>query len=325
VTAAPTWVLGAGGLLGSHVAGSLRHQGRPVLTSTVPWREPDLARAALRRGMEELREYAGDGAWNVAWCAGAGVIATPESELVAEAELFGAFLDDLGQFGPPGPSGAVFLASSAGGLYAGSPVRAPFTERSAVRPLVAYGRAKVAMEGRLTEFAGQSGAHAFIARIANLYGPGQDLSKQQGLVSQLCLTQITGRPLTVYVPLDTMRDYVFAADVGDLVAAGLAGLRDHAAGQERHGSRVVTKIVASGHCTTIGALISESGRLFKRRARVVVKAPVEGTGQVTDLRLRSVVWPELDAHLTCSLTVGMAKTAADVAQRTRLPRAQGGW
>jgi hypothetical protein len=49
----------------------------------------------------------------------------------------------------------------------------------------------------------------------------------------------------------------------------------------------------------------------------VVKAPVEGTGQVVDLRLRSVVWTELDAYLQCPIAEGMAQTAADVGWQTR--------
>jgi UDP-glucose 4-epimerase len=314
MTEPPTWVIGAGGLLGSHVADSLRRRGGPVLTAAVPWHDPEGARSALRDGIEALRACADGGAWNVAWCAGAGIVATPESELAAEVDLVERFLADLASSPLAETDGAVFLASSAGGVYAGSPVHAPFTERSPVGPLVPYGRAKLAMERAVQAFSDQTGAAALVARIANLYGPGQDLTKPQGLVSQLCLAQVTGKPLTVYVPLDTMRDYVFADDCGDLIAAGLAGLRQRVGSSD---SRAVTKIVASGQATTIGALIAESGRLYKRRPRVVVKAPIEGTGQVVDLRLRSVVWPELDAYLRCSLTVGMAKTAADVGWQTR--------
>jgi UDP-glucose 4-epimerase len=112
-----------------------------------------------------------------------------------------------------------------------------------------------------------------------------------------------------------MRDYVFAEDCGDLVSAGLIGLRQFVA---REGTPVVVKIVASGQGVTIAALLSESARLYKKRPRVVVKAPVEGSGQVPDLRLRSLVWADLDEYLRCSLTVGMSRTAADIGQRTRM-------
>lgn len=318
MTRTTTWVVGAGGLLGSHVAASVRRRGDEVVTARVPWPDPVAARAALREGISTLVARADGGSWAVAWCAGAGVVATAEADLLAEVDLFEGFLADLAAALPEGGAGAFFLASSAGGVYAGSPVRAPFTEDSPTAALVAYGRAKLRMEEAVEDFSQRTGTAVLVGRIGNLYGPGQDLTKPQGLISQLCRTHATGLPLTVYVPLDTMRDYVYAEDCGNLVAAGLAGVRARVEGQP---SRVVTKIIASGQCTTISALIAESARLYKKRPRVVVKAPVEGTGQVVDLRLLSVVWTELDAHLRTSVTIGMASTAADVGEQTRNPSA----
>lgn len=326
MTPTPVWVIGAGGLLGSHVTAALRRRGREVMVRAIPWEDPSAAREELRRGIGEMLARAGSGRWDLTWCAGAGVVATRPERLAAEVEVFRCFLDDLAERSTPGPGrgagavdgrlrGAIFLSSSAGGLYAGSPGRPPFTESAPVRPLVAYGESKAAMEQMLADHAARSGTAVLVGRIANLYGPGQDLSKPQGLISQICLTHVTGRPLTVYVPLDTMRHYVYAADCGTLVAAALERLRDRVAQED---VPVVTKIVTSRQVATIAALLAESARLFKKRPRVIVKAPVEGTGQVPDLRLRSVVWPELDVHLTCPLTVGMARTAADVAARARM-------
>jgi UDP-glucose 4-epimerase len=290
------------------------------MTQPVHWADPLRARDDLRQGIRDLAARSDGGEWNIAWCAGAGVFATGEEQLRSELAQFTGFLEDLASLGPPGERGAIFLASSAGGLYSGSPDRPPFTEASVVRPLVAYGQVKVSMESALVDYAAQSGAVALIGRIANLYGPGQDLGKPQGLISHLCLTYASTKPLTIYVPLDTIRDYVFAEDVGELVAAGLWALRDRAASDQ---ARVITKIVASGHGVTIGWLLGEATRLYKRRPRVVVRAPLEGTGQARDLRLRSVVWPELDAHLRCDITVGMAQVGADIDSRARRGRPAG--
>lgn len=313
---APTWVVGAGGLLGSHVVNALEGRGVPTMTTPIPWGDPAGSREALRGGIDALASKVDAGSWNIAWCAGAGVVATSEAAMAQEVAVFSGMLEDLRASRLTPGLGAFFLASSAGGVYAGSSARAPFTENSPVGPLVAYGRAKLAMEATLTAHCEQAGDAALIGRIGNLYGPGQDLTKRQGLISQLCRTHVSGEPLTVYVPLDTMRDYVYAEDCGELVASGLAGLRERVAGS---GSRVVTKIIASGGATTIATLLGESTRLYKKRPRVVVKAPVEGTGQVVDLRLRSVVWNELDRHLRCSITLGMARTAADVGWQLRQP------
>ena len=172
------------------------------------------------------------------------------------------------------------------------------------------------MEADVARFAAATGTAVLVGRIANLYGPGQDLGKAQGLVSQLSRANLTGQPISIYVSLDTLRDYVYAADVGDLVAEALPALRERVAGLP---VPLVVKVVATGRSLTIGSLIGQSTRIHRTRPRVVVKAPKPGSGQIRDLRLRSVVWPELDAHLVTPMVVGMARTAADVAKRLRTP------
>ncbi len=311
----PTWVVGSGGLLGSHVVSSLRRRAVPVLVSRVPWQEPAAARAALSDGVHRLAEAAGGGAWQVAWCAGAGVVATGAQAMAAERAALVHALDGLASHPRLAGRGALFLASSAGGVYAGSSALPPFTEHSPVGALVAYGHTKLAMEGDVRAFAERTGTAVLVGRIANLYGPGQDLTKPQGLVSQLSRAHSTRQPLTIYVSLDTLRDYVYAADVGDLVVAGLSSLRPRTAGSA---VPVVVKVIASGTSLTIGALVGESTRLHRSRPGIVVKAPQPGSGQIRDLRLQSLVWPELDRHLVTPMLVGMARTSADVAHRLRL-------
>lgn len=314
MTGAPvTLVVGAGGLLGRHVVERLRELGTPTLTAAVPWDDAPAAREALRTAVDALRADAAGGSWNIAWCAGAGVVATSREALDEELAVFTGFLGDVRSTVTPGEDGALFLASSAGGVYAGS-ADPPFTEETPPRPLAPYGEVKLAMEGVARELADATGTPVLIGRIANIYGPGQNLDKPQGLVSQLCKAHLSGQPLSVYVSLDTRRDYLYVGDCADMVVSGLAGLRSRVA--DRPGEPVVTKILASGRSLTIGALIGESTRLFRRRPRVVVAAPAGAAkGQVLDLRLRSTVWPELDRAVRTPLAVGMSITAADIAGR----------
>jgi hypothetical protein len=56
------------------------------------------------------RDLAGGGPWDIAWCSGAGVVATPREVLVAELEQFRAFTADLTRVGA-GSDVAAFLAS----------------------------------------------------------------------------------------------------------------------------------------------------------------------------------------------------------------------
>ena len=122
-----------------------------------------------------------------------------------------------------------------------------------------------------------------VGRLANLYGPGQDLDKPQGLVSQLCRAQLTRQPLTVYVPLDTMRDYLFVDDAAAMAVAGLGAVTPS--------GRRALKVLASERSTTVGAVLGDLHRVTRRRPPVVLGVSPRSRRQVRDLRLRSVAWP----------------------------------
>lgn len=303
-----TWVVGAGGLVGRHVVRACRTAGHEVATTAVPWPDEGASVDALTAGVEAFTEHRRGRPWTAAWCAGAGVVATPEDALEAEVRVFRAWATALERsVGPADVDGVVFLASSAGGLYAGSSAP-PFDEATAPRPLVAYGRAKLAMEEEVARLAAATGLRAVLGRLANVYGPGQSLGKPQGLLSQLCLADATRHPLPVFVSMDTIRDYVYAPDAGAMVQRCIELARAEPSGT------VVTKVLASGAPVTVGHLVAEARRVFHRPLRTI---PVggRGSGQVLDLRLASRRWPEVDALAATSLPAGLASTAADVRAR----------
>ncbi|NHA67523.1 NAD-dependent epimerase/dehydratase family protein [Phycicoccus flavus] len=300
------WVLGSRGLVGRHLVALLHERGWEVRTSVVPWSEEDDAAATLERDLADFGAVRAGRPWLLAWCAGAGVVATPEEDLLAEQRVFERFVAGLAETAVPGEDGVVFLASSAGGLYAGSS-HPPFDEDTEPAPLVAYGRTKLAMEAALTEAIAATGLRAVLGRLANVYGPGQTLAKPQGLLSQLCLSDATGRPLPVFVSLDTIRDYVYAADLAAMVLRCTELVRREPPGT------AVPKVLASGRPVTVGHLVGEARRAFHRPLRTVT-AP-GGRGQVLDLRLRSVRWPQVQSLAATTLVAGLAATAADVRAR----------
>jgi UDP-glucose 4-epimerase len=163
----------------------------------------------------------------------------------------------------------------------------------------------------------QTGTPSLIGRIANLYGPGQNLDKAQGLISQVCLTHLTGQPVSIYVSMDTLRDYLYAPDCAGLIVAGLVRLRRE---QPAAGPGTVTKILASQRAITIGAVLGEMRRIFKRSPRIVLGASSASAMQARDLSLRSRVWPELDRGTLTPLPVGISATAADLQRKL-----QAGW
>ena len=318
-SAAPlTWVVGRGGLLGQSLEQALGQSGDANFARTPVWRPPEpIAWSGPGGGAMELGQHArqflraaGDHRWTVAWCAGAGVMGTSAQALQLELAALRETLDALAA-APRARDGAFFFASSAGGVYAGVSAP-PYDESSPVRPLAAYGRAKLDGEALVTAWSQRTGAPSLIGRIANLYGPGQNLAKAQGLISQICRTHLTGQPLSIYVSLDTLRDYFYAPDCAGLILAGLARLRQD---QPATQSSVTTKILASQRAITIGAVLGEMGRIFKRPPRIVLGASAASAVQAKDLSLRSRVWPELDRRSLTPFPVGVANTAADLLRR----------
>ncbi|MBM6399105.1 NAD-dependent epimerase/dehydratase family protein [Phycicoccus sonneratiae] len=300
------WVVGAGGLVGRHLVATLREAGWEVLTSRVPWSDEQATVEVLAADLARFAGRRTGRTWLLAWCAGAGVVATGEEALAAERRVFERFTALLGDSTGEDEDGVVLLASSAGGLYAGS-ADPPFTEDTPPVPLVAYGRTKLAMEEALTGVVARTGLRAVLARAANVYGPGQTLGKPQGLLSRLCLSDATLSPLPLFVSLDTIRDYVYVVDLARMLVRCAELARE-----EPRGTSVV-KVVASGRPVTVGHLVSEARRVFHRPLRTAI-AP-GGDGQVLDLRLASVRWPEVDALAATPLAAGLAATAADVRAR----------
>jgi UDP-glucose 4-epimerase len=215
---------------------------------------------------------------------------------VASLEYF------LSCFGAGPVVGRFFLASSAGGIWGGSPDR-PITEASAPRPISAYGLAQLDKEDTLGRWSARLGSvSTLVGRLSNLYGPGKALARAQGLVSQLSRALLQGRPAHVYVPLDTIRDYLYAGDAARAIVRGVERLGEEAAGGA---ARHVVKIFASERPTTIGELIGYFRRTAKRPLRVVTGLHAVASQQPACLQLRSIVWSDEPASAHTGLPEGI--------------------
>jgi UDP-glucose 4-epimerase len=268
----------------------------------VPWTDRPAAVAALVRAATDFTEAGSE----IYWCAGAGVIGTSAEDLDAEVEVLRQF---LAAWEPREGRHSFFLASSAGGVYAGCS-GAPFDEVTTPAPLAPYGHAKLRSEALVLDFAARHGVPLLIGRLANLYGPGQDLSKPQGLISQLCRSHLTRQPLSIYVSLDTMRDYLYVGDAAAMAVCCLGAV------SARGGGNV--KILASERSTTIGAILGDLHRITRRRPQVVLGTSADARFQVRDLRLRSVVGPPTGSLVRTPLMAGMSATMADVGHQLRV-------
>jgi UDP-glucose 4-epimerase len=283
------------------------------------WNDPSVVTSQIGESCRLFAEQVGDSPWKVAWCAGVGVVDSGPSELKLETELLRHLLDELARaMGPQRMRyGALFLASSAGGVYAGS-TGAPYSELSEARPLAPYGWNKLEQETLVRRWASQYGTPTLIGRLSNLYGPGQNLSKNQGLISQVSRCVLVQQPLTLYTPLDTIRDYLFVVDAGLLVADGLARLTLEASNLVP--PRVVIKVLASKQPTTIATVLGEVRRVTKHPVRVVLARSHAARHQARDLRMTSLVWPQLDERSHTTLSAGIRATVNDILADLQLAR-----
>ncbi|MDL5486579.1 NAD-dependent epimerase/dehydratase family protein [Microbacterium wangruii] len=289
---AARWIIGHG-LLGGALDRARRE---PARHCVVRWHDPDLATADLLGELRIATEGASD--LEIYWCAGKGVTSTPAAQLNAEVTVFARFLDELLSVDARALERVTFfLASSVGGAYAGTP-SPPYSESSPTAPLSDYGRAKLRMESLLTEATAEGAWRSFIARITNLYGPGQNAAKAQGLISVLANADVTGRPVNVYVSLDTLRDYIYEDDAARVVDAAMLRLRGVAPGT------TVMKLVGTMRAVSIGAILGEINRVRRRRGAVVL-GQGDATGQASDLRVRSEVWNDLDALVSTTFPEGI--------------------
>ncbi|MDO8381396.1 MAG: NAD-dependent epimerase/dehydratase family protein [Microbacterium sp.] len=267
------------------------------LTAPIRWADADRARDDLAAGMRELVSSDANRI-EVYWCAGRGVTSSAPSQLDAEFDTFDAFLRLLLALPEVDRSRlAVFLASSVGGAYAAAPLP-PFTEATPPAPSSAYGRTKLRMEAALAEATLAGGWRSFVARITNLYGPGQDLAKGQGLLSVIVASYVTHRPVSIYVSLDTLRDYIYEDDCARVVDAAMLRVAAEPAGT------IVTKIVGAMTAQSIGAILGENTKLRRRRPRVIL-GQGDPRGQANDLRVRSEVWTDLDALVRTTIPEGL--------------------
>jgi UDP-glucose 4-epimerase len=284
------------------------------------WQQPDLVARQLGDATSEFARAAGDAAWQVAWCAGDGVVGTQPADLQRETQALTHLLEGLRGIGSGAQRGAVFVASSAGGLYAGAVDAAPYDETSPVRPLSPYGESKLQQEVIARHWSEDTGIPTLVGRISNLYGPGQNLVKNQGLITQICARTLLRQPVILYVPLDTIRDYLYVSDAAGLVADGLDRLRAGHARPDRAGpaaTPVVLKVLASQQPQTVAAVLNQVHLVMHRKVPVVVARSPSARYQVHDLRMASVVWPELDRRPIMPLGAGIHYIMRDLLRRRR--------
>lgn len=264
------WVIGSGGLIG----GAIQAQLPTVFRSEkIDWNS-EFALSQLQAQWKRYQiELSSTGSpWTIFWCAGHATVSSDSETTQKELSTFSQFIDFLSQETEP-ESGKFFLTSSAGGIYAGS-ARPPFGIDTPACPVSDYGRLKLDQENYLTQKLARQ-ADIVIGRLSNVYGPGQNLTKLQGLISHLVWSSITRQPTNLFVPLETLRDYIYVTDAATMAIRAVT----------HQTPGVSTEIIASGEPVTVAELISLTQSVSRKKVPIALGVHESSSKQTRDLRL----------------------------------------
>ncbi len=295
------WVLGASGLLGAALVRQLSVQQTALYTPAcrLPWHDEEAMPAALEQAVAQfaldVREHAD---WELYWAAGIGAMASLDADMAVETRSLELLLELLAR----SPElrvrpAAVALASSAGAIYAGA-ADAVITESSAVAPTTPYARAKLRQEALVADFVrDRVESRALLARITTLYGPGQATGKRQGLLSHIARSIVRRRPIQIFVPFDTIRDYI---EADDAATAAIACLRS------RSMTSVCIKIIGSEQPLTIAEILATFKRVARRPPLIATSASPLSAVYARRVLFRSGIQPDCRCLARTTLPIGVA-------------------
>lgn len=300
------WVLGSGGLLGSALCCTLQRMEIQLFALSECLRWDSEAELAFQLGAA-VKSFAaavgGKDYWQIYWAAGIGTMHSSEEELANETRILSTLLYLIqSESRLSSVKGCFTFASSAGAIYAGS-TDGLISENTPASPTTAYAHEKLKQERLLSEFAISScGVVVLLARISTLYGAGQAIGKQQGLVAEMARRILRNQPVRIYVAFDTIRDYINSNDAASMIIATTHSLRNKVG--------VITKIIASEIPVTIAEIISIYRRVSRRNPRIVVGASKMATIYARRIQFHSIA-VQLDVQLSrTSLLIGIAQVMA---------------
>jgi UDP-glucose 4-epimerase len=112
---------------------------------------------------------------------------------------------------------------STGGALYGEPDRQPVDEDHLPQPTSVYGASKVAAELYLAVLTAESGTTVSVLRPGNIYGPGQDHTRDYGVVGIFAGRMLRDESVTIFGDGDESRDYVHVDDIVDAALAAASG------------------------------------------------------------------------------------------------------
>lgn len=239
------------GLIGRMVGASLlRQDGYNTRTATVDWRDATLRAAQFKDIAADIAGI-GPSQVDIVWTAGKAGFGAGADDIAAEEAPFNDVVGLSERLWGLLPSAGhrFHLMSSAGGLYEGCRLVGLDTPPAPKRP---YGAAKLAQEIRCKNL--PAGIATCIYRPSSVYGYA-GAGGRAGLINVLVNNAWRHAPSRLFGDSATVRDYVYAADIGDFVAARI-GSADQSSG---------TFLLASGKPSAMHEVVHTVERVIGQR------------------------------------------------------------
>lgn len=308
-------ILGGCGFIGRHVALELARSGHRVIVADravppcefpadvrarITWTRFDMAATdwvSLIAGAAIIHHYA----WTTI---PATANADPAGDLFANVVPTLALLEAI-QHSTNRPR--LIFASSGGTVY-GKLQHVPAHENHPLAPITAYGASKAAVELYLGHYRSVYGLDCRVARLANPFGAGQNVSRGQGAATTFAHEALLGRAIAIWGDGEVVRDYIHISDA----AAGMVAL---ACTPLPDGPWIFN--IASGHGVSLNGIVTELetrlGRTLEvhRESGRAFDVPIS----VLDVTLARIL---LGWSPRLSFQDGMARTLLDLEHRAVL-------
>jgi UDP-glucose 4-epimerase len=166
-----------------------------------------------------------------------------------------------------------------------------------------YGITRLTAERFVLRYGAMNDADVRLLRIGNAYGTGQTTARGQGIVGTALERCRTGEPLVLYGDGHVSRDFVHAEDIGQAVAALVAG-----------GPSVVN--IGSGVATPISEVVTLAREVSGRELATISKGPRDF--DLPRVQLDISILRTLVDYEPRSLREGMQQMWADMATAPRV-------